>query len=228
MPAVAAGIPSNHGIAPPPLPSSIPTQPLPVTARIPLNHGTAHSPPPLLTPTQPRPTVVMGSSNHGTAHSPPPLSTPTQPRLTVTMGSSNHRTAQSSPRSQPSSLRDQATPTLAVPGPLTKLTPPNQHHATPTNTTPERQSQVTKETINISLSVAVTAPPGVTSSHKSHTGSSRNVPSHADPLDFKLPGPPSKAPKSDAAPPAPQTPPQKPAQRPVWQVWVQKVWKGGK
>ena len=238
---VIAKIPPSHGTAQSPPPST-PTQPRPeVMKEILSNHGTVQSspplkprptvkmgipsnhettpqiPPPSSTPTQSRPAVIAEiSSIHRTAHSSRP-STPTQPRPEVTKGiPSNHGIAQFPPHSQQSvltsSLPDRATPALAAPS-LMNLTP-----VTPTNVTPERQSQ----TFNVSFSVAV-APCGVTSSHKPQTGSTRRVASYADPLVSKPPT--SKAPKSDGTLPLPATQQQKPVQRPVWHAWVQKVWR---
>jgi hypothetical protein len=154
--------------------------------------------------------------NHKIAHSPPPSSAPTQP---VT---SNHGPAQPSrrPLLPISSPPDRTGP---APAPSTKPIP---HYQSPPIVAQERQSQAcafTKETLNISLKVdmASSFTPNV---------AIRNVSSHADTLGSMLEGPTSKAPKPDVTPPPPQTQtqPQKPAHRPVWQVWFQKVWTGGK
>jgi hypothetical protein len=207
-PAATAGTPSNHGAA---LPSSTPT------------------------PSPPLAEVKTGiASNHGATQSPPPSSTTTQSRPIITTGiPSNHRTGQFPPLSpQSSPLPYRTTP---PPNPLMKRTPPNQHHLTPLNVNQERHFQATNETLNISVTpdmsrpstpiVAVSATFEITSSYKPHAGSGRTV---ASPVGPKLEGPTSKAPKPDPTPPPSQPQHNKAAQRPVWKVWFQSVWNGGK
>ena len=193
-----------------------------MTAEIPSKHGTAQSPP-SLAPTQHRSAVTAGvRSNHKVAQPPPPSSVSTHP-MSVT---SNHGPAQPSRRPvlPISSPPDGVTP---APVPSTKPIPPSQQYQTPPNIAQGRQPQAqafTTETFNISLKVTHNVP---ITSHKSRDGG-RNLPSHSDPLGSKLEGPTSKAPRPDVTPPPPKTQPQKPAQRPMWQVWVQKIWTGGK
>ncbi|KAH9995277.1 hypothetical protein BJV77DRAFT_991704 [Russula vinacea] len=194
--------------------------------------------------TQRRPAVTAEiPSNHRAAHSPPPPSSPALPRPEITTGiASDQRAAQSllrSPQSiATSSLPDRATP---APNPSMKPTPTNHRHLTPLNISQERHSQVTNdtknETLNISVmldiscpstpTVAVTATSGITSSYKS-PGSNITVTSQAGPPGPKLEGPASKATKPDAAPPPSQPQNKKSAQRPVWKVWFQSIWNGGK
>ncbi|KAF8497898.1 hypothetical protein F5888DRAFT_1827814 [Russula emetica] len=212
--------------------ASTPTQHQPVTAEISSKLGTAQSPP-SSAPTQRQPAVTAGThSNHKIAQPPPPSSASTTQPLPVT---SNHGPTQPPPRPllPISSPPDRTTP---APVPLTKPIPPSQHHQSPPNVAQERQPQActfAKEALNISVKVGMASSftPNVTraiTSHISRDGGNRNVPSHVDPLAFKLEGPTSKAPKPDVTPPPLQTQPQKPAQRPVWQAWFQRVWTGGK
>jgi hypothetical protein len=202
----------------PPLSESIQPRPV-VTAAISSKHGTAQSPP-SLTPTQHRPAATAGVlSDHKIAQPSPPSSASTQP-LPVT---SNLGPAQPS-RRPPLPISSPPDRTTPAPVPLPKPIPSSQHYQTPPNVAQERQSQAcafTKETLNISLKVDMASPftPNV---------AIRNISSHADSLGSKLEGPTSKAHKPDVTPPPLQTQPQKPAHRPVWQVWFQKIWTGGK
>jgi len=218
-PAVTTGISSKHETAQSPPPSSAPTQLLPaVTAGVLSNHRIAQPPSPSLTSTQPLPVAATGvTSSDGSAQSPPPYRQP-------------------SPTPTPP---DRVTPS---PVPLlteTRPAPPNQHHQTPPNVEQELQSQVravTKTTLNISPevvgvasqlnspSVAITAHSQAefTSSHKSHDGSSENVPGLAGPLDHKPEGLANEASKPNATPPPSQT-------QTNWGLsWFQSYWKGGK
>jgi hypothetical protein len=204
------------------------------------SYRAAQSPPPSSTPAPPQPEVTTGiASDQRAAQSPPPLSTPTRPQPVVPTGiPSNHRTAQFPPHS-PQSIVTSSLPDLApAPNPLVKLTPPNQHNLTPLDINQERHSQATIETLNISVTldvscpstptIAVTATSGISNSYKTHTESNKTVTGHADPPGPKLEGLTSKAPKLDATPPP--LPPQnkKSVQRPVWKVWFQNIWNGGK
>jgi hypothetical protein len=174
--------------------------------------------PPSSAPTQHRPAVAAGVlSNHKIAQTPPPSSV-SQP-LPVT---SNHGPVQ--PSWQPIlpmlSPLDQTRP---APVSLTKPIPPSQHNQTPPNVAQERQSQACAF-ISLKVDMASSLTPNVAiTSHKSRDEGSRNVSSHADTLVSKLEGPTSKAPKPNVTPPPPQTQPQKAAQRPVWQVWFQRL-----
>ena len=203
-----------------PPPSSASTQPLPVTP----NHGSAQSswqPQPSISSPPDRTTPVVPISP--IAQPPPPSSASTQPLLVVP----NHRPAKSSRQPPP----DRTTPVTI---PITKPMTPSRHYQTPLNVSQERQPQAcafSNETLNISVKVGMTSqfsPNLAITSHISRDESSRSVASHAEPLVSKLEGPTSNAPKQDVTPPPLQTQSQKPAQRPLWQVWFQKVWTGGK
>jgi hypothetical protein len=168
--------------------------------------------PPSPAPTQHRPDI----SNHKITQTPPLSLVSTQP-LPVT---SNHGLAQ--PSRRPQLPIPPPTDRTTAPIPLTKPLPPSQHNQTPPNVAQERQSQAcafTKETLNISLKVDMASsftPNVAVTSHKSRDEGNRNV------------GPTIKALKPDVTPPPLKKQSQKPAQRPVWQVWLQKVWTGGK
>jgi hypothetical protein len=197
-----------------------------VTGGISSNHGSAQS----SAPTQHRPAVAAGvPSNHKIAQPPRPSSVSTQPPPVTP----NHVPAEPT-RRLPLPSSSPADETRRAPVLLTKPILPNQHYQTPPNVAQKRQSQAcafTNETLNISLKVDLTSsfsPNVAITSHKSRDGGSGNVSSQADPLSSKLEGPTTKALKPDVTPPLPKTQSQKPAQRPVWQVWFQKIWTSGK
>lgn len=214
----------------PPLSESKPLRPVPV--EISSKHAMAQSPP-SSAPTQHQLAGTAGVlSNHKIVQPTPPSSVSTQP-LPAT---SNHESAQPSRRL---ALPISPPPDGPTPAPIssTKPIPPSQHYQTPPNVAQELQSQAsafTKETLNISLKVDMASPFSsniAITSHKPHDGGSGNASSYADPhpLGSKLEGPTSKAPEINVTPPPPlKMQPQKPAQRPSWQVWIQKIWTGGK